>query len=88
MARFLVVHKVPQTMTQEEAIETGKAIVTTQSGESRWLRSWYLPEDDRLLCEWEAPEGETIQTALRKVKHFPVETIQLVQPVDPAWFKS
>ena len=88
MARFIVVHKLPTVATQDEIIAAGKAIVTTSLNGCEWLRGWVVPEDDRLLCEWEAPEEGAIQTALKGVKLFPVEAIHQVAVIDPTWFRT
>jgi hypothetical protein len=88
MARFIVVHKLPDVATQDEVIAAGRAIIAASSNGSRWLRSWVVPEDDRLLCEWEAPDEAAIQAALKGAKLFPVEAIHPVTTVDPVWFKE
>jgi hypothetical protein len=88
MARFIVVHKLPTVATQDEVIAAGKAIVTASPNGSKWLRSWVVPEDERLLSEWEAPEEGTIQAALKGEELFPVEAIHPVVTIDLAWFKG
>jgi len=88
MARFLVVHKLPAVATQDEVIAAGKAIVTASLNGSKWLRGWIVPDDNRLLCEWEAPEEDAIRTALREVELLPIESLHSVAAIDPAWFKE
>ena len=88
MARFIVVHKLPDVATQDEVIAAGKAIITASSNGCKWLRCWIVPEDDRLLCEWEALEEGAIQAALKGAKLFPVEAIHLVVVIDPACFRE
>lgn len=87
MARFIVVHKLPTVATQDEVIAAGKAIVAALPNGAKWLRSWVIPEDDRLLSEWEAPEKAAIQAALKGAELFPVEAIHPVATIDPAWFQ-
>ncbi|MCR4405546.1 MAG: DUF4242 domain-containing protein [Anaerolineae bacterium] len=88
MSKFLVIHRLPDVATQDEVIAAGKAIVVASPNGSKWLRSWVLPEDNRLLSEWEAPEEAAIQVALRGMELFPVEAIYLVEAIDPAWFRE
>lgn len=86
MARFLVVHKLPEVATQDEVIAVGKAVSARLSEDVQWLGSWVVPADDRLLCEWEASSVEAIQMALEGVNLLPVEAIYLAEPIDPTWF--
>jgi len=88
MARFIVVHKLPAVATQDEVITAGKAVVAALSDDTRWLRSWVVPEENCLLCEWEAPKEENIRTALNRIELLPIEAIHPVAIIDPAWFKG
>ena len=88
MARFIVVHRLPAVATQDEVIAAGKAFLTASPNGSKWLRSWVVPEDNRLLSEWEAPEEAAIQAALKGEALFPVEAIHPAATIDPAWFKG
>lgn len=86
MTRFIVIHTLPDGVTQEDVFAVGKAVMTRLSGDVHWLRSWVLPEDDRILCEWEAPSGDAIRAALEGFDLFPLEAIRAAEFVDPAWF--
>ena len=37
MAKFLVIHRLPDVPTQDEVIAAGKAIAARTSGNARWL---------------------------------------------------
>lgn len=86
MTRFIVIHRLPDGVTQENVFAVGKAALARLSGDVRWLRSWVLPEDNRILCEWEAPSSETIRATLEGLDLFPIEGIHAAEFVDPAWF--
>jgi len=88
MARFIVVHKLPDVATQDEVIAAGRAVVAASSNGCKWLGCWVVPENDRLLCEWEAPDEEAVRASLRETELFPVEAIYPVAVIDPAWFKG
>jgi len=88
MAKFLVIHKLPDVATQDEVIAAGKALITGLPRDTQWLRSWIASEDGRLLCEWEAPGEGAVQEALKEVELFPVEAIYPVETIEPAWFKG
>jgi len=88
MARFIVVHRLPDVAIQEEVIAAGRAVLAALPKDTLWLRGWVVPEDDRLLCEWEAPDEEAVRASLRETELFPVEAIYPVAVIDPAWFKG
>lgn len=88
MARFIVVHKLPATGTQDELIEAGQATIDALPDNTEWLRSWVVHADNHLFCEWEAPEEESIQAALKRVELFPIEVIYPVVAIDPVWFQG
>jgi len=88
MARFIVVHKLPAMVTQDELRAEAKAVVNALPDDVEWLRSWVVYEGDRLFCEWEASEEGAIRAALKGTEIFPVEAIHPVEPIDPGWFRS
>lgn len=86
MTRFIVIHTLPATATQDEVIAAGKRVTAQLSDDARWLDSWLVPDDDRLLCEWEASGEEAIQAALQGVELFLLQAIYPTERIDPAWF--
>ncbi len=86
MTSYIVIHGLPGTATQDEVIAAGQAIIARLSDDARWLNSWLFPDDDRLLCEWEASSEEAIHAALKGVELFPIEAIYPAERIDPAWF--
>lgn len=88
MTRFIVIHRLPEAATQDEVLAVSRAVLARLSDQTRWLHSWVIPADDRLLCEWEALDEEAILAALEGVDLFPVEAIYLAEPIDPAWFTT
>lgn len=86
MTRFIVIHRLPGAVTQDEVIAVGQAVTARLSDNARWLNSWLIPDDDRLFCEWEASSEEAIRAALVGVEKFPIEAIYPVERIDPAWF--
>ena len=87
MMRFIVVHRLPVSATQDEVIAAGRAIAATPSSDgAKWLRGWVVPGDERFLCEWEAPKESAVRAVLKDVDLFPLEAIYPVTAVCPAWF--
>jgi len=76
MAKFLAVHPVGKELTLEAArpIATGvKANVTVAA---YWVRSWYVREEGKLYCEWDAKDAESVRQVLAKaVPEFPTEGV-------------
>ena len=88
VTRFLVFHRLPDAVTQDELLAAGQTMSAAQPDDARWLRGWVSPESDRLVGEWEAAKGEAVRAALEGIDIFPVEAIHLVVAVDPVWFKE
>ncbi len=86
MTRFIVIHGLPATVTQDEVIAAGKRVIAQLSDDARWLDSWLVPDDDHLICEWEASGEDAIQAALKGVDLFPLQAIYPTERIDPAWF--
>lgn len=86
MTRFIVIHRLPGAATQDEVIAVGQAVTARLSDNAQWLNSWLIPDDDRLLCEWEASSEEAIRAALEGVEMFPIEAIYPVERIAPVWF--
>ena len=84
MARFMVVHKSPAMVTQDELRKEAKAIVSALPNDVEWLRSWAAYESDRLFCEWEAPEEGALRAALKGTKFFPLRLSTRWSPSIPA----
>ncbi len=86
MTRFILIHRVPDAVTQDDVFAVAHAALSRSSDAVRWLQSWVAAADDCLFCEWEAPNAEAIQAVLEGLDLFPIEAIYTVQPVDPVWF--
>jgi hypothetical protein len=87
MPRFLVFHHVPGGIAQDTLVADAKKVLNVQSAALKWLNSWYSPAEERLYCEWEAPDAEALGAAIaRGGSKFPVEAIHEVEWVDPDWF--
>jgi hypothetical protein len=82
MGKFVVVHPVGEGMTAEAAAPVAKAVKANCTADAYWIRSWYLPEEGKLYCEWDAKDADAIRSAMtaagRIVPQPPVEGIYLV----------
>jgi hypothetical protein len=90
MERFIVVHGVKPGATQDELWETCHILSTTAVGGAKWLRSYFLPESDELICDWEAPDEAAVHQSLRAAgadEKAPVKHVDLAVYVDPEFFK-
>lgn len=87
MPRFIALHTVPAEMGQDQLIAEIKTLVASLPEGTIWLNSWILPQEDRLMCEWEAPDAAAVRAALEPVAHVvPTQALHEVEWVDPAWF--
>ena len=88
MARFIVFHKGPEDVSQDTVIEAAQSVQRSLPEEIKWLNSWFVPVERRLICEWEAPDEQSVRAALKGVMNlFPVEVVHEVVPIQPEWYK-
>ena len=88
MASFIVVHTPVTELTQDQIVDGIRAMVASLEPETEWISSWYAPEENKMFCEWEAPDKEAIRASIGEMlKLNPIETIYEVIAVDPNLFK-
>lgn len=88
MPRFLVFHQVPADAQQEDLINGARKVTAALPPGVSWLNSWYSPELQRLICEWEAADTAAIHASLEPAEGlFPVESLYEVEWIDPEWYR-
>ena len=88
VARFLVIHDMPPQVTQDQAIQGAKQVTASLAPGAEWLNSWWDAEADRLFCEWEAPDADSVRASLEVASDLlPIEAIHEVQKINPQWYK-
>lgn len=82
MSKFVVVHPVGGAMSAEDAAPVAKAVKANCTPDAYWIRSWYLPEEGKLYCEWDAKDADSIRAAMtaaaKMVPQPPVEGVYLM----------
>ena len=67
MPKFLVIHPIPRNVMEgmsEIPPEENKQIIELRSYcsvDAYWIKSWYVPELEKLFCEWNAKDAESIR---------------------------
>ena len=88
MARFIVIHSPSPEITQDQLFESAHEILISLEPGVQWLNSWSAGEINKVFCEWEAPDAETIRRSLILVENImPTDEIHPVVHVDPSLFK-
>jgi hypothetical protein len=88
MARFIVVHTPNPEFTQDQLFEGARKIWTTLEPGVQWLNTWSAGDANKVFCEWEAPDAETLQRTLVQVEHImSTDEIHPVVHIDPNLFK-
>jgi len=90
MDRFIVIHSVKPGITQDDVYEGCHLVATSTTGGARWLRSYFVPERDELICDWEAPDEAAIRESLKAAdaeRLIPVKHIYFAVYMDPELFK-
>jgi len=73
MQVILVEHDRPAPVDQEEVRRRIERCLTLRN--ARWMRSYYTGDGRRSICQFEAPDAETVREAFRAAGH----------PFDRAW---
>jgi len=88
MARFIIFHTGPQDVSQDVVVEAARAVMCSLPNDVKWLNSWYVPSENRLICEWEAADEKTVRSALKEVMAlWPIELMHEVVHIEPDWYK-
>jgi len=76
MAKFLAVHPVGKELTLEAATPIATGVKANVTVDAYWVRSWYVREEGKLYCEWDAKDAESVRQALAKgAPEFPLERV-------------
>ena len=88
MARFLIIHKGPEDVSQDEVVEAAKKVRRSLPADLKWLNSWFIPTEYRLICEWDGGSEAAVRSAAEMVADlWPIEVVHEVVHVDPDWYK-
>ena len=88
MARFIVVHTPNPAITQDQLFDGAHEVLVSLEPGVQWLNSWSAGKVNKVFCEWEAPDAETIWRTLTKLEHImSTDEIHPVVQVDPNLFK-
>ena len=83
MAKYIVVHPVGKGMDKEAATPFAKALKAKHTIDAYWVTSWYLAEEGKLYCEFDAKDVESIKKNLAKAAEetmeMPVEGIYKIE---------
>jgi hypothetical protein len=64
MGKYVAVHPVGSNMDMQAATPIGKAVKANCTAEAYWVRSWYVPEEGKFYCEWDAKDVDSIQSVM------------------------
>jgi hypothetical protein len=64
MGKFVAVHPVGGNMDMEAATPLGRAVKANCTADAYWVRSWYLPEEGKFYCEWDAKDADAIREVM------------------------
>jgi len=64
MGKFVAVHPVGPAMDMEAATPIGRTVKANCTADAYWVRSWYVPEEGKFYCEWDAKDLDAIQGVL------------------------
>ncbi len=67
MPKFILIHTPGKELTMEIAEPFAKAIKAHHTTDAYWVRSWYVREEGRLYCEWDAKNPESMREVIAKI---------------------
>jgi hypothetical protein len=67
MAKYVLIHEVGKELTAELGEPFAKAIKINHTLDAYWVGSFYLREEGRLYCEWDAKDTDSIREVIAKV---------------------
>ena len=88
MPKFIVIHTIPKKQIEQMAEippEKNAMIINArknQNFDAYWVRSWVVPDQDKLYCEWNAKDEESIRKAWESVKGIGIDSINEMQIID------
>ena len=86
MARFILIHKV-LVETQDQAVGGLRQLAASLPPGLQWLNSWWVADTSQMICEWEAPDLDSVRSALVPFQEFaPIEEAHEVERIDPHWY--
>jgi hypothetical protein len=91
MSRFIVVHQANYEKLDsfENMVNVARQMAHAHGAEVVWRNSWWAPGDEVLICEWEAPDRDTLDSLLARVcEYWPVAKIYDVLWSDPQWYEA
>jgi len=59
----------------EQAKPVAEAVKANLTADAYWIRSWYVREEGKLYCEWDAKNTDSIREVFAKTPELPVDGI-------------
>ncbi len=90
MPCYILTHRLVKEFSQDEMMECNKRLAAHMPKGAKWQMSWYIPEQNHVICHWDAPGPEVIQQALKAsgvADIFPLVKIQEAVEISPEVFK-
>lgn len=87
MPRFLIARTVGQLTDAQIADAAQRAIsALSEFPKVKWIRTYYLAEEGKMYCEYEAPDIEMIYAHARRAE-IPVDSVRMASELQPAMFR-
>jgi hypothetical protein len=67
MPKFMAVHPVGKqdvAAFTEAATPFAKAVKANLTTDAYWIKSWYVPDEGKLYCEFDAKDAESVQKVI------------------------
>jgi hypothetical protein len=94
MPKFMVVHPMPRKIMEamgDIAPAENKQVIELRAyctADAYWVRSWNVPELEKLFCEWNAKDREAIEEILKRATWLATEGIYEMNIVEAEDFRE
>ncbi len=88
MPCYLLSHQPLGEFSQESLLDCGRRLVAALPKSIKWRLAWYLPEENVVLCHWDAPGPEAIRAVLDQAgigQLMQLQKIEEVVEIHPEW---
>ncbi len=67
MAKYLVIHNVGKDFTLELGEPFAQSVRTNHTVDAYWVKSFFVREEGKIYCEWDAKDIDSIRQVISKV---------------------
>ncbi len=85
MSCYIAIHQLVDTAEQDTVRSMRKQLYACVHGtDLKWVDSWYIPAKNQLICQWDAPEAQSVRQTLADCGVLSIAPLVLLEEAVPA----